>query len=325
MRVSRGWLLASLMAACTGRVAAQHGWVALVTSCQGDATVAHGDTTEMARPLTHLAAGDRLDLKPGARVTVTWLRGGRRFILTGPGQDVVGATDLEDAAGHSKPVGQAPAQYQASYMPRGTSLERLGGMATRGAPPVPEMAFTVASPVLDLHFLDSPPLTGYDVKIVDGEHHRTVLHLPGTTTRLVLDEATLRRYAVRPPRVTTLLPGARYLVDITAYHVSGPQDGATYVVRMLSGKEQTRLSTAEKAAVRDFDQNPSDATPLTLLSAFYEDQGGLMEADRTLTSVADRQPAAAAALAPLRAEVETRLDRINQAARDAHQAGAGEI
>jgi hypothetical protein len=203
-------------------------------------------------------------------------------------------------------------------------MDRLGGVTMRDlspAPALPVLAFSSAPPVINVAFLAaSSPVQSYDVKIVDPDDRREVLHVPSGLTKISLDSHSMINYLVPGGHTVQFESGRRYVVDITAYHKSGPQTGATYAIQMDSSEKRKVLQDAVQAANREVESQPDDATPFALVAALFEAGNSYQDALSTLQGLALHDEAHAEYLHQLVDGLTHDLEETNRQAEAAHAA-----
>jgi hypothetical protein len=291
-------------------------FAALVVSSEGTAQAVQGGQPVAVHALSKLQVGDRLTVAKGGKVTLAFLQGGARVTVEGE------TTVAVQAAGVDGPAARvAPRAYPAGLVPSGANLDRLGGVTVRALNDPPRLTFA-GTPTLDLGFL-SEGVRDYQVKVEGSDNRRIVMHVPATVHKLVLDAATMRQYRERG-QVQDLKAGASYTVDVTAYHATGPQSGATWTVRLADAAQKQLLTRALDAARQEVQADPTDATPFALVGSLYETAGSYADGAEALQHAAQRDPQHAAYLQEVLSGLDGDLQRVNEQAVRAHEAKAGE-
>ncbi len=242
--------------------------VAFVADLRGNATIeGDGKLTFLAE----LREGMRLYLGSGATVAVTYAATGTEFTAQGPGEFLVGATEVKAIKG------TAPNKRTVLSLPDPGIVSRVAQTATaslrmRGVPPPVMVAKTSLEYPVDtrvsslqpvLRFRGDPVKGGFTISLLDGEGHEVW-------------KGRAQPQSARP--AVKLSPGTRYRWTVTS-------PGGTVGEATFETLARDKLLDVEKsrAAARSFSDR--------LLHAFLlQDVGATQEAREAWAALARERP-----------------------------------
>lgn len=274
-RATRSWLpwVACLLALAAGPAAAAQ--LAIVTDLQGAASIQDARGVKPLDILADFAGGEEIAVEAGARLTVTYLRSGDEFLVSGPARVSVGPDQLRGRSGaapqrRASPLAAASGKFVAA---RGVVQ---GAVRMRGGP----QALALVEPAGKL--LKAPSKFAWK-NAPDGATVRVALAEDGNPATLWEAETKGSELAL-PPQVA-LVAGQPY-----AWTLSYREGGRTRTL-------EATFEIAEPAQAREWEQlRPARDAALSdwvVYAALLKASGYTGEASQVWSQLAGQRPGSA--------------------------------